>query len=172
MSSHCTTKNFILRRRNLLERTSSERAVMRSCEHCNRLQKKCYVDNEFNRYIECMHLDCKCNLTFLMMKWKRVKTECNHVLHELLNAHKQMQKIFARATHLQNQFEFLKNKKQMMIEREFWNIIKLKKDERKTSESSLNNLLFDVSFKQIEISSDFNWLSFSTETVTEASDSF
>jgi len=67
-----------------------------------------------------------------------------------------MQKIFARATHLQNQFVFLKNKKQMMIKREFQNIIKLKKNERKTSESSLNNLLFDVFFKQIEISPDFD----------------
>ena len=66
---------------------------------------------------------------------------------------------------------FLKNKKQMMIEREFQNIIKLKKDERKTSELSLNNLFFDVSFNQIKISSDFDWLNFSTETVTEASDS-
>ncbi len=55
-----------------------------------------------------------------------------------------------------------------MIEWKFQNIIKLKKNEKKTSESSLNNLLFDVFFKQIEISSDFDWLSFSTETVTEA----
>ncbi len=54
-----------------------------------------------------------------MMKWKRIKTERDRVLYELLNAHKQMQKIFARTTHLQNQFVFLKNKKQMMIEWEF-----------------------------------------------------
>jgi len=67
-----------------------------------------------------------------------------------------MQKIFARTTHLQNQFMFLKNKKQMMIERKFQNIIELEKNERKTSESSLNNLLFDVFFKQIEISPDFD----------------
>ncbi len=67
-----------------------------------------------------------------------------------------MQKIFARTTCLQNQFVFLKNKKQMMIERKFQNIVELKKDERKTSESLLNDLLFDMSFKQIEISSDFD----------------
>ena len=58
-----------------------------------------------------------------------------------------------------------------MIEREFRNIVELEKDERKTSESSLNDLLFDASFEQIEISSNFDWLSFSTETVAEASDS-
>ena len=144
---------------------------MRSYEHCSHLQKKCRVNNEINHCIKCMHLNCKCNLTFSMMKWKRIKTECNRVLDELLNAHKQMQKIFAKTTHLQNQFMFLKNKKQIMIKQEFWNIVKLEKDERKTSESSLNDLLFDVSFKQIEISSDFNWLSFLTKTITKASDS-
>jgi len=61
-----------------------------------------------------------------------------------------------KVTHLQNQFVFLKNKKQTMIEREFQNIVELKKDERKTSESLLNDFLFDVSFEQIEISSDFD----------------
>ena len=171
MFSHCTIKNFILRRKDFLECMSFECAVMCSCEHCSHLQKKYHVDNEINHCIECVHLNCKCNFTFLMMKWKRVKIECNHVLDELLNAHKQMQEIFARTTHLQNQFVFLKNKKQMMIEWKFWNIIKLKKDERKTNKSLLNDLLFDVSFKQIEISSDFDWLRFSIKTVTEASDS-
>jgi len=67
-----------------------------------------------------------------------------------------MQKIFARTTRLQNQFVFLKNKKQTMIEREFQNIVELEKNERKTSESSLNDLLFDVFFKQVEISPDFD----------------
>jgi len=67
-----------------------------------------------------------------------------------------VQEIFARTTRLQNQFVFLKNKKQTMIEQEFQNIVELKKDERKASESSLNDLLFDVSFEQIEISSDFD----------------
>ncbi len=67
-----------------------------------------------------------------------------------------MQEIFARTTCLQNQFVFLENKKQTMIEREFRNIVELEKEERKTSESSLNDLLFDVSFEQIEISSDFD----------------
>ena len=171
MFSHCTTKNFILRCKDLLQRMNFERAVMRSCEHCSRLQKKCRVNNEFNHCIKCMHLNHKCNLTFSMMKWKRIKTECNWILHELLNIHKQMQEIFAKATHLQNQFVFLKNKKQMMIEQKFWNIIKLEKKKTRISESLLNDFLFDVSFKQIEISSDFDWLSFLIETVTEMSDS-
>jgi len=149
----------------------SEHAVMHSCKHCSHLQKKCHVNNKFDRCIKCMHLDHKCNLTFSMMKWKRIKTEHDRVLHKLLNTHKQMKEIFTRTTHLQNQFMFLKNKKQMMIKWKFWNIIELEKEETKISESSLNNLLFDVFFKQIEISSNFDWLSFLTETITEASDS-
>ncbi len=43
-----------------------------------------------------------------------------------------------------------------MIERKFRNIVELEKNERKTSESSLNDLLFDVFFEQVEISSDFD----------------
>ncbi len=58
-----------------------------------------------------------------------------------------------------------------MIEWEFQNIIKLKKDERKTSKLLLNDFFFDMFFKQIEISSDFNWLSFLIEIITEAFDS-
>ncbi len=58
-----------------------------------------------------------------------------------------------------------------MIKWKFWNIIKLKKEETRVSESSLNNILFDMSFKQIKISSDFDWLSFSTETIAKAFDS-
>ncbi len=158
MLSHCTMKNFILCCRNLLKCISSKHAVMHLYEHCNHLQKKCYIDNKINHCIKCMHLNYKCNLIFLMMKWKRVKTKCNCILHELLNAHEQMQKIFVKVTHLQNQFVFLKNKKQMMIEWKFQNIIELKKEERKTSESLLNDFLFNMFFKQIEISSDFNWL--------------
>ncbi len=57
-----------------------------------------------------------------------------------------------------------------MIKWEFQNIIELEKDEKKTNKSLLNDFLFDVSFKQIEISSNFNWLSFLIETITEAFD--
>jgi len=171
MSFYYTIKNFILRCKDFLEHTSSEHAVMHSYEYYNHLQKKCHVNNKTDHCIKCIHLNRKCNLTFSMMKWKKIKAECNYVFHELLKVHKQMQEIFAKVTYLQDQFVFLKNKKQTMIEWEFQNIIKLEKDKRKTSESSLNDLFFDVFFKQIEILSDFDWLSFSTETVTEASDS-
>ena len=61
-----------------------------------------------------------------------------------------------KITRLQTQFQFLKNKKQKMIERKFRNIAKLEKNKRKSSELRLNDLLFNVFFKQIKISLDFN----------------
>ena len=127
MFSHCTTKNSILRRKNLLKRTNSERAVMHSYKHCSHLQKKCRVNNEFDRSIEYVHLNRKCNLTFSLIKWKRIKAECNRVLHELLNTHKQMQEIFARTTHLQNLFEFLKTTNRWWLNESFETLLSLRK---------------------------------------------
>ena len=92
-----------------------------------------------------------------------MKTERNRVLHDLLDVHRKMfkinikmQKTMIKAIHLQTQFQFLKNKKQFMIEREFRNIAELKKNEKKFNESTLNDFLFDVFFERIEISSDFD----------------
>ena len=87
---YCSTKNFILRCKDFLECMSSEHAVMHLCEHCSHLQKKCCIDNEINCCIKCVHFNRKYDLTFLMMKWKRIKTEHDYVFHELLNIHKQM----------------------------------------------------------------------------------
>jgi len=171
MRPHRTTKNSTLRRRGLLERTGPGRAVMRPCEHCSRLQKECRVGNETDRCIECVRLGRKCDLTFSVVEWKRVKAERDRVLRELLDAHKQVQEASARATRLQNQFVFLENKEQTMVEREFRNIAELEEDERKASEPSLDDLLFDVSSEQVEIPPDLDWLGSSTGTVAEASGS-
>jgi len=44
-----------------------------------------------------------------------------------------------------------------MMQRKFKNIEELKKNEhRRTTKSSINDLLLNVDFKQLEISSDFN----------------
>ena len=79
-----------------------------------------------------------------------------------------MQKTMIKAIHLQIQFQFLKIKKQFMIERKFRNITKLEKNEKKFNELTLNNFLFDVFFERIKIFSDLNWLNFSIKTVAEA----
>ena len=57
---------------------------------------------------------------------------------------------------MQAQLQLLENKKQKIIDQEFWNIVKLKKDEKKSNESILNDFLFDVSFERFEISSNFD----------------
>ena len=66
-----------------------------------------------------------------------MKTERDHVLHDFFNAHRKMfkinikmQKTMIKIIHLQIQFQFLKNKKQFMIERKIRNIAKLEKNKR------------------------------------------
>ena len=76
-----------------------------------------------------------------------------------------------KITRLQTQLQLLEDKKQKMIDWEFQNIAKLKKNERKSSELTLNDFLFNVFFERFEIFSDFDWLNFSVKTVAEASDS-
>ena len=43
-----------------------------------------------------------------------------------------------------------------MIKQKFRNIVKLEKDERKTSELMLNDLFFNVFFEQIKLSLNFD----------------
>ena len=92
-----------------------------------------------------------------------MKTERDRVLHDLLDAYRKMfkinikmQKAMIKTTRLQTQFQFLKNKKQFMIEREFRNIAELEKNEKKFNESTLNDFFFDVFFERIKISSNFD----------------
>ncbi len=59
-----------------------------------------------------------------------------------------------------------------MMQWKFKNIEELKKNECcQMIKSFINDFLLNVDFKQLKISSDFNWLlSFFAETVEEASD--
>ena len=171
MSSHRIIRNFTLRKRSILKRTDPSRLVMRLCENCNHLKKKCRVNTESDKCIECIRLKRKCDLIFSMIAWKRVKNERDRVFNELKTVYWQMQKMMTEITRLQIQFEFLEKKEQTMIERKFRNIAKLEENEKRFNESTLNDFLFDVFFERIKISSDFDWLNSSIETVAEASDS-
>ena len=101
MSSRRIIRNFILRKRNILKRADSNRLVMRSCENYNHLKKKYRVNIESDKCIECIRLKRKCDLTFSMMTWKRVKNERDRVLNELKAVHRQMQKTMIKITRLQ-----------------------------------------------------------------------
>ena len=151
---------------------------MRPCESCSRLGKECRVGNESDKCVECVRLGCKCDLSFSAAEWRRVKNERDRILSELLEARKQtqeaarrMQEAMAKDTRLQTQFEFLDKKEQSMIEREFRNIAELEEDERRSSEPSLDDLLYDVSSEQFEVPPEFDWMGSSTGTVAEASGS-
>ena len=158
---------------------------MRSCNNCSRLNKECRVGNESDRCVECVRLNRKCDLSFSAVEWKRVKSERDRVYQELLDSHRKVseansaiieasrlqQEAVAKATRLQTQFQFLESKEQKMIENEFRNIAELEEDERKSSEPTLDDLLFDVSSEQVEIPPVFDWMDFSAGTVAEASGS-
>ena len=56
MFSQQTLRTLILYQRCLLKRTRSDCIVMRSCNNCSRLKKKCCVSNKSNKYIKYVRL--------------------------------------------------------------------------------------------------------------------
>ncbi len=139
---------------------------MRSCNHCFNRFVKCRVDTDFDRCVECVRLDRKCDLIVSETEWERVRKKRARLRAELSET-------LTKAARLQKQQELIESCWENMMRRKFKNIEELEKNERRwTVESSINDLLLNVDFEQLEISSDFNWLSsFFAEIVEEASDS-
>ena len=135
------------------------------------------MGSESDKCVECVRLHRKCDLAFSAVEWKRVKTERDRLYRELVESHRKVneanqafteanrlqqeaaaraQEALAKATRLQTQFQFLENKEQTMIEREFRNIAELEEDERRSSEPSLDDLLFDVSSERFKVPPGFD----------------
>ncbi len=144
----------------------NDSSVMRFCNHCFNHFVKCCVDTDFDCCVECVHLGRKCNLIVSETEWERVCKKQAHLRAELSET-------LTKAAHLQKQQELIESRWKNMMRRKFKNIEELKKNERhQMIESSISNFLLNVDFKQLEISSDFDWLSnFFAEIVEEASDS-
>ena len=134
--------------------------VMRPCLDCSKQSKTCRVDDNSDSCIECIRLDSDCILFFSAIKWRRIRKKRDRVFREL-------KETFVKAARLQKQFEVLDEKKRAMIKQKFHNIAELEKKKKQASESSLNDLLFNMFFEQFKIFSDFNWLNFFAETVAE-----
>ena len=148
---------------------SSDSLVMRSCLNCFKLHKACRIDDDFNSCVKCIRLNYDCDLSFFAAKWRRIRKKRDRVFRKLKKTFEKIRDVVTKAARLQKQFKFLNEKERAMIKQEFHNIVKLEKDEKQTSESSLNDFLFDVFFEQIEIFSDFDWLlNFFVKTVAEA----
>ena len=146
--------------------------AMRPCLGCSKLHKACRIGDDFDNCVECIRLDYDCDLSFSAAKWRRIRKERDRVFRELKEASEKARDAATKAARLQKQFELLDEKERAMIEQEFHNIAELEENEKQTSEPSLGDLLFDVSFEQIEISPGFDWLlDSSVETVAEASGS-
>ena len=144
----------------------NDSSAMRLCNYCFNRFVKCCVDIDFNCCVECVHLGCKCNLIISETEWKQVCKKRAHLRAELSET-------LTKAAHLQKQQELIESRWENMMQRKFKNIEELEKNEcHQTTESSINDLLLNVDFKQLEISSDFDWLSsFFAEIVEEAFDS-
>ena len=85
-----TFKSLIFHRRDLLQNSKSKRIIMRLCENCSRLNKKCRVKKELNKCVKCVRFDRRCDFFFSIIEWKRIKIKRDRVLHDLLDAHWKM----------------------------------------------------------------------------------
>ncbi len=139
---------------------------MRLCNHCFNRSVKCRVDTDFDRCVECVRLGRKCDLIVSETEWERVCKKRARLRAELSET-------LTKAARLQKQQELIESRWENMMRRKFKNIEELEKNEHhRMIESSINDLLLNVDFEQLEISSDFDWLSsFFAEIVEEASDS-
>ena len=130
--------------------------AMRPCLGCSKLHKACRIGDDFDSCVECIRLDYDCDLSFSAAKWRRIRKERDRVFRELKKTFEKARDAATKAARLQKQFELLNEKERAMIEQKFHNIAELEEDEKQTSEPSLNDLLFDVFFEQIEIPSGFD----------------
>ena len=141
---------------------------MRSYLNYFKLYKVYRIDDDFDNCVKCIRLNYDCDFSFFAAKWRRIRKKRDRVFRELKKTFEKTRDVVTKAVRLQKQFELLNEKERAMIEQEFHNIVELEKNEKQFSESSLNDLLFDVFFEQIEIFSDFNWLlNFFVKTVAE-----
>ncbi len=84
---------------------------------------KCHVDTDFDRCVECVHLDRKCDLIISETEWERVHKKWAHL-------HAELSETLTKAAHLQKQQELIESYWKNMMQREFKNIEELKKNER------------------------------------------
>ncbi len=97
-----------------------------------------------------MHLDRKCNLIISETEWKQVCKKWTHF-------HAELSETLIKAAHLQKQQELIESHWKNMMQRKFKDIKELKKNECcQIIKSFIDDLLLNIDFKQLEISSDFN----------------
>ncbi len=97
---------------------------MRLCNHCFNHSVKCRVDTDFDRCVECVRLDRKCDLIISEIEWERVRKKRARLRAELSET-------LTKAAHLQKQQELIESCWKNMMQRKFKNIEELKKNERR-----------------------------------------
>ena len=108
--------------------------------------KECKMNADFNKCVECIRLDKRCDLTFFdFVKWRRLEKKRKRL-------RKKIQKSLSRQLRLQKQLDFLKREKKKMMKFKFQNIFELKKKEQQRIVAFfIDELFFDVFFERFQI---------------------
>lgn len=136
---------------------------MHSCHNCIIAGHICQVGEDLNKCTSCIQSDCFCDLVIssAVLKqvylervklWKQVKEACKantEACHTAL-------KTDACLSHLKQQLELVKNKKEQLMEIKWQNIAELKQKESVKTTFSLK-LPFNVESEHLNLSLDFNW---------------
>ncbi len=125
---------------------------MRPCRNCASSGKACCVNDDSKKCVECVRSDRGCDLAISPASIKRIHGERMRLKKEVRVAR-------TKLSRLKKQLDFLKNKKKEMIVTKWKNIDDLEMNEAHSTESIAKTpeLLFDVSFEQFQLPTNWDW---------------
>ncbi len=129
--------------------------LMRVCQNCDKARspEKCKVGGASNRCIECARKGRSCDLApFSPARWARIREQKEE-------KKKKADEALACFMRYNKEVSALKKQEREMVEGELKNIDEVEADERLAAINP-DDFLFNVSSKQIEIPSDFDWSGF------------
>jgi valyl-tRNA synthetase len=141
-SRKINTRNFFLRKKDLLDALGLVFLVMRPCRNCAMSSKIYCVSDDSKKCVKCVRFDRDCDLAISLASIKRIHEERMRLKKEVREAR-------AKLSRLKKQLDFLENKEKKMIVTKWKNIDDLKMDEAHFAKfvAKIFELLFDVSFE-------------------------
>ena len=67
-----TEHSFVRHRRLLTKLRANAVPVMRACKRCKNFKSSCEVEKDFDKCINCVNFDRKCDLIIFEIKWNKV----------------------------------------------------------------------------------------------------
>ncbi len=102
------TRNFSLRKKDLLDALGFVSFVMRSCRNCAMSSKTYFVSDDFKKCVGCVRSSRGCDLAISSTSIKRI-------YEKRMRLKKEMRETRAKLSRLKKQLDFLENKKKEMI---------------------------------------------------------